>query len=63
MTDGVKTACNERLLKLSDAIVMCMDGDQWRDFVKGTVGSENVECITKDAFGAKQRTKSCMPLH
>ena len=39
--DGVKQACNERSLELSDAKVMHMDREQCRDFVSGTNGGMN----------------------
>ena len=33
--DGLKKACNSRLLELRDAIVKCMNRESRRDFVNG----------------------------
>ena len=40
--DGVKKECSARSLELSDAKVMCMNRQHWRDFVEATNGGVNV---------------------
>jgi len=40
--EGLCEGYNGRSLELSDAKVMCMDREQWRDFVNGANGSVNV---------------------
>jgi len=38
---------------LRDAKAMCMDREQWRDFVKRTNGDANVKGIPENSFNAK----------
>ena len=45
--------CDARSLKPSDVKVMCVDGEQWRNYIKRTIGSVKVKIRPLDAFDAK----------
>ena len=40
--ERVKQAYNARSLELNETKVMCMDCQEWKDFVNGTSGGVNV---------------------
>ena len=43
--NGTKKECTARSLELRDAKVMCMDREQWKDFVSTT---NDCECMRQD---------------
>ena len=52
--DGIRKACEARLLELRDAKVKCMDRGQWKNFMHSVKGDMNVYSKTDHTFDAKQ---------
>ena len=52
--DGVKKAGNARSLELRDTEVMCMDREQWREFVNGKSGDVDVKGMAESVSNLKK---------